>query len=608
MSEQVGLYSAPIERNEKLHQLGLDQFQSSTSEVLGATWDETRAGNPTELIDRWINRNLEASPTMGYRTVIGEDGQPRTEAVPNPLYRESPMLSPEEANAKYGIKRGTKSELSWSEPVRESEAKELHGLKQDELRRNDIINRGAGGLWQGAARLGVGLGASVVDPLNVLSAFVPVFGQARYAAMLANAGTGFLARAGVRAGVGGAEGLAGAAMLEPFVYGLSRAEQRDYTMVDSLANLAFGGVLGGGLHVGVGALRDRIGGIPKLIDDAPRNVREAMLGDALTATMEGRPVRADLALREHLLGGTSMRTPYDMARAQFDNAMGPYGPAEKLAIDMNGVRVGVEPPHPMPGRTGSAFPVLAQNGEAMSFTTPKRAENAARRIERDEGYRPEVVETPDGFMLRRESQIEPIRKTDGTVMTFENERQALRYRDQILKDPNLDVIKVSDGGPVRHALVAGATEKEIASASKAPHMVDLRPTRDIPETINDNARSIAENRAQFEREVDQWLQEKRDLKPRFAPEDLKALADRDADLAKAKSMQELVQRDGGKTEHSVLERENLELDAQIKAIEDVGELPAGSRELLAEADDIVKQADKRGEMFERIAACLRGTA
>jgi hypothetical protein len=596
----VGLYSAPIERNERLWSLGLDQFTSTTGQVTDAAYQESIVGNPTALLARSAQREMENKEFF-------ENGSIRME---NPNYVPSRMLEPDEANNKFGVKHGGKQVLSFDQPIREREAEELNRLKMEELQRQDIINRGAGGFWQGAARLSVGLGASVIDPLNVLSAFIPVVGPARYSAMLANAGTGVLARAGVRAGVGAVEGLAGAAMLEPLVYGLSKAEQRDYTMVDSLANLAFGTVLGGGLHVPFGALADRVNGIGKLIDNAPSDVKQAMLGDALAATMEGRPVRADLALREHLLGGTSIRTPYEMARAKFDNAMGPFGPAERLAIDMDGMRVGVDPPHPMPGRTGSAFPVLAQNGEAMSFTTEKRAENAARRIEREQGYRPEIVETPDGFMLRRESDIEPVRKQDGTVMTFENQRQAERYRDQILKDPNLDVIRAPnpEGGPHRYALVAGATDKEIAAAAKAPHMVDLRPTRDVPDTIQRNAESIAESRAQFERDIDQWLADKREPKPRFAPEDLRAHADQEASLAKARSINELVQREGGKTEQTVIEREIADLDAHIKAIDDVGELPAGSKELLKEGDDIIKAAEERGQMFERIAACLRGSA
>lgn len=594
------LFAAPIETNKALDSLGIDQFRSSTAEVLGATLDETISGNVTPLANRWINRNVEASPTLGYRVEIGEDGQPHNVGIPNPLYVESPMLTPEEANQKYGISAGGKALLSWNEPVRERDAKELNGLKRDELLRQDIIARGAGGFWQGTAKLAVGLAGSLVDPLNILSAFVPVVGEANYARILAQTGS----RSLTRALVGGIEGSVGAAMLEPAVYGLSKAEQRDYSMADSMMNIAFGGILGGGLHVAGGAVKDRLFGLSKIIDDAPLETKRAMLGDAITSVMEDRPVRADLALREHLLGGTANTTPLDMARLRFENAVGPFLP-DSTRVDMGGIRT--DAPHPAPDVTGSALPILTRKDEPMTFTTAKRAENAADRIERNEGYRPEIVRQGDSFVLRRESNIEPTRKTDGSVMTFENERQAARYRDQILKDPNLDLMPVSDGGPVRYAIVAGATEADLRAARAAPESVALRASRDMDTVMLDEARTIQENRAQFERDVEQWLADRRNPQPRASAEDLRVYAENHVRLERASGERESIRREGGRTEQTLIERELADLDAQIKAIDAVGELPEGAKAALKEGDEIVQAAEKRGELFDRIAACIRGT-
>lgn len=122
--------------------------------------------------------------------------------------------------------------------------------------------------------------AQAVDPINVASAFIPVVGEARYTAMLANA-TGFGARFGVRAGVGAIEGAAGAALLEPATYTLSRQLQDDYDITDSLTNIAFGAVLGGSLRGVGGIIKDRYFPSAKIdigdsLDDMPAPVRSEL--------------------------------------------------------------------------------------------------------------------------------------------------------------------------------------------------------------------------------------------------------------------------------------------------------------------------------------------
>ncbi len=138
-----------------------------------------------------------------------------------------------------------------------SEAVDLLVERQYDRRlRSEVINRAGGGFVNGAAEFAGGLAGSLFDPINIATSFIPVVGQARYASMLAKAGSP-LARAGVRMGVGAAEGFVGSAMMEPINYGLSQELGDDYTSMDSLMNLAFGTVMGGGLHMGVGAISDR---------------------------------------------------------------------------------------------------------------------------------------------------------------------------------------------------------------------------------------------------------------------------------------------------------------------------------------------------------------
>jgi hypothetical protein len=139
--------------------------------------------------------------------------------------------------------------------------------KRDELRRASILARAEGGFLENVSRFGVAIGTSLADPVNVGLSFVPVVGQARYVRMLKAAATP-LGRAGVRAGVGAAEGAVGAAIVEPLIYSAKQYEQADYDMLDSLLNVGFGTIYGGGLHVVGGAAADaiaRVRGEPSLV-------------------------------------------------------------------------------------------------------------------------------------------------------------------------------------------------------------------------------------------------------------------------------------------------------------------------------------------------------
>ncbi len=132
--------------------------------------------------------------------------------------------------------------------------------QQDEYARATIMERTPWSLVGSPVRGVSALITGMLDPLNVAAAFVPVVGEARVATLLGNAGRSVISRAGARTAIGVAEGAAGAALLEPAVYKLHQQLQDDYSMANSLQNIAFGGLLGGGLHVAGGALADAFRG------------------------------------------------------------------------------------------------------------------------------------------------------------------------------------------------------------------------------------------------------------------------------------------------------------------------------------------------------------
>jgi len=131
--------------------------------------------------------------------------------------------------------------------------------KQEERARQSIIQRGPEGSWNpfrsgfyvGATKFATGLGVSMLDPINIGASFIPVVGQARFAALAARTSlrTARLAR-------GTIEGAVGATLVEPIVYSAAQRVQADYDLRDSFMNITFGSILGGGLHVGVGKIRD----------------------------------------------------------------------------------------------------------------------------------------------------------------------------------------------------------------------------------------------------------------------------------------------------------------------------------------------------------------
>lgn len=139
--------------------------------------------------------------------------------------------------------------------IREGALDVLVSRHREQAARQQVLARSAGGSM--GTQIAASLAASLIDPLNIASAFVPVVGPARYSAMLARA-SGPLGRAGIRAGVGAVEGAVGAAIIEPLPLIAANMDQTEYGLSDSLANIALGGVLGGGLHAVGGAVSDAL--------------------------------------------------------------------------------------------------------------------------------------------------------------------------------------------------------------------------------------------------------------------------------------------------------------------------------------------------------------
>lgn len=178
----------------------------------------------------------------------------------------------------------------------------LQYLKQREIRQNTTLARGRSTAATAAGFAG-GLAASFTDPLNVASGFIPIVGELRYARWLEQAGTSALARGAVRVQAGVIEGAVGAALIEPVVYAGATGVQLDYSVADSFANVVFGGVMGGGLHVVGGAAYDRMHPPSRLRDFAgvaPEEVKRRAMQDAVAALERGEDVDVEPAFIKEL--------------------------------------------------------------------------------------------------------------------------------------------------------------------------------------------------------------------------------------------------------------------------------------------------------------------
>lgn len=206
----------------------LDEYSAGLGEALSTTAEDTLIRSPTASVYRAGELFLE-SGTLGGERISKEDAKQKVDSL------------------------GLKLEIP-DVGIRKDALDILIERKQDEVRRQDIMARSPQGFGAGVAKFATVFGASILDPINLASAFIPIVGEARYAQLLASAGTTG-ARVLPRALAGAAEGLVGAAMVEPIVYGAAKYEQADYSMLDSALNVAFGGVFGAGLHVlgGTGA-------------------------------------------------------------------------------------------------------------------------------------------------------------------------------------------------------------------------------------------------------------------------------------------------------------------------------------------------------------------
>jgi len=221
--------------DETAQETGYDKYEVSLFESLGAVAADNWNFNP--VMSLWNYSDL-------------------SEARNKSKFNKENMIDRLELN-----KEHAKIGLYFEEDEYQSVVDIMVREKNEERARQNIMMRGpkgswnplSGGFYVGAAKFATGLATSMVDPINIAASFIPVFGQTNFARLVAKKGMTFTKARAIR---GAVEGAVGATLVEPIVYGVAQSLQADYDMYDSFLNVTFGTVLGSGLHVGAGKLKD----------------------------------------------------------------------------------------------------------------------------------------------------------------------------------------------------------------------------------------------------------------------------------------------------------------------------------------------------------------
>jgi len=270
-------YVINYEDNKYAHAAGMELLPATFGEGLKASFEEQVQMGPTDILKRADERRQYETPNP--TDEFG--GQFAT--APDPIKR-SPTITAKEANEKYGLGGA----LQFDADIPDAVAKQIYDRKIQEVLHNDTMRRADAGM---GTNLLAGIASTVRDPIYLVSSFIPIVGEARFEAMAAKYGV-----TAARLGTGAVEGAVGAAAVEPIILAGAQTEQSDYSATDSLMNIVFGGIVGGGLHMGAGFIGDRwagrkaASGIQLDLDGLPVQDRAGVIMGAAEQIEAGRPV------------------------------------------------------------------------------------------------------------------------------------------------------------------------------------------------------------------------------------------------------------------------------------------------------------------------------
>lgn len=226
-----------------------------------------------------------------YQTATADQyGQPLDPDAPTAGSVKSPILTPQEYNDRYAPTGADGKPVSLgSDPMPEGVAQLIGKAKGDELQREAVISRFENShSWP--VNFATGLAASMTDPLNIATTFIPGFGEEATAARL---GGGIVGRTAGRIVSGAAAGAASQVPLIALKMGLSQETATDYSMRDAMNELLYSAAGNAIVHAGFGSIRE-LGGPPSIDGGAPEGT-EPSVPSPIEATTNYDAMRASVS-------------------------------------------------------------------------------------------------------------------------------------------------------------------------------------------------------------------------------------------------------------------------------------------------------------------------
>lgn len=230
--------------------LGIEDYEPLFGDMLGIGFRTGKELNPLSILARRQDMiGWEEGPGL---TDAGE----ALDLIPNlDDYREqiSKPAVPEDEQARQIKESGLEGKIK---PQAGYNQDALNIVMENAHMENvaSLLRENASGLQMIPDFVG-GMAASMIDPVNLATAFFPAVPEQRFFSMLRKT-SGAWGRAGVRTATGVASGALGAAVVEPMISLGQHEVQADYDFTDSLLNIGMGAALGGLLHPVGGAFGD----------------------------------------------------------------------------------------------------------------------------------------------------------------------------------------------------------------------------------------------------------------------------------------------------------------------------------------------------------------
>lgn len=211
-------------------------------------------------------------------------------------YQPSPKLTSEEANKRYPNPQPDGKPL-FNEPVETKLAETVQRQKKDLFQAQTDVARFEANHGTVVNTL-ADITATFTDPLNVASAFLPVFGEQ---ALVSRIGLGLAARVATRAAIGAEAGAMQQGINAGIKLGTAEDTRSDFTIRDALQETLLGAVGGAALNVAFGSLiidplKYAAGKLTKARIEAPAvatadaETNHAAAQSAISQIVTGRPV------------------------------------------------------------------------------------------------------------------------------------------------------------------------------------------------------------------------------------------------------------------------------------------------------------------------------